>query len=109
MDSKLVLSVLYIYRIIHVSFVFSADYMDYFLLDPKTGELRTAKPLDKEALDDSTGVINITVRVGIIDIIHYVNTFKISHILISHHCLTGFSEHFNKKKTLDYNKSLLFD
>jgi len=39
--------------------------MDYFLLDPKTGELRTAKPLDKEALDDSTGVINITVRVGI--------------------------------------------
>ncbi|GFG39325.1 hypothetical protein Cfor_05830, partial [Coptotermes formosanus] len=38
------------------------NYMDYFLLDPKTGELRTAKPLDKEALDDSTGVINITVR-----------------------------------------------
>jgi hypothetical protein len=48
------------------SFFLSADYMDYFLLDPKTGELRTAKPLDKEALDDSTGVINITVRVGII-------------------------------------------
>jgi hypothetical protein len=39
--------------------------MDYFLLDPKTGELRTAKPLDKEALDDSTGVINITIRVSI--------------------------------------------
>ncbi|PSN52632.1 hypothetical protein C0J52_14597, partial [Blattella germanica] len=39
-----------------------ANHMDYFLLDPKTGELRTAKPLDKEALEDSTGVINITVR-----------------------------------------------
>jgi hypothetical protein len=47
-----------------IKFVYLSDYMDYFLLDPKTGELRTAKPLDKEALDDSTGVINITVRVG---------------------------------------------
>jgi hypothetical protein len=31
-------------------------------LDPKTGELRTAKPLDKEALANSTGVINLTIR-----------------------------------------------
>ncbi|XP_063226687.1 cadherin-87A isoform X2 [Bacillus rossius redtenbacheri] len=36
--------------------------LDYFLLDPRTGELRTAKPLDKEALADTTGVINLTVR-----------------------------------------------
>jgi len=49
---------------VQINFVYFPDYMDYFLLDPKTGELRTAKPLDKEALDDSTGVINITVRVG---------------------------------------------
>jgi len=49
---------------VQISFVYFPDYMDYFLLDPKTGELRTGKPLDKEALDDSTGVINITVRVS---------------------------------------------
>lgn len=37
--------------------------MDYFLLDSKTGELRTAKPLDKEALPDATGLVVLTVRV----------------------------------------------
>lgn len=37
--------------------------MDYFLLDAKTGELRTAKPLDKEALPDDTGLIILTVKV----------------------------------------------
>lgn len=42
-------------------FLFS-DPMEYFLLDSKTGELRTAKPLDKEALPDATGLINLTVR-----------------------------------------------
>ncbi|KAK7790843.1 hypothetical protein R5R35_010718 [Gryllus longicercus] len=36
--------------------------LNYFLLDPETGELRTAKPLDKEALPDSTGVLTISVR-----------------------------------------------
>ncbi|XP_037922792.1 cadherin-87A [Hermetia illucens] len=36
--------------------------MDYFLLDPKTGELRTAKPLDKEALNDATGLITLDIR-----------------------------------------------
>ncbi|XP_055683308.1 cadherin-87A isoform X2 [Lutzomyia longipalpis] len=36
--------------------------MDYFLLDSKTGELRTAKPLDKEALPDATGLVSLTVR-----------------------------------------------
>lgn len=38
--------------------------MDYFLLDSRTGELRTAKPLDKEALPDATGLVVLTVRVS---------------------------------------------
>lgn len=37
--------------------------MDYFLLDAVTGELRTAKPLDKEALEDSTGVLTLIIQV----------------------------------------------
>jgi Cadherin domain len=36
--------------------------MDYFLLDAKTGELRTAKPLDKEALPDDTGLVILTIK-----------------------------------------------
>uniref|UniRef100_A0A1A9WEW2 Cadherin domain-containing protein n=1 Tax=Glossina brevipalpis TaxID=37001 RepID=A0A1A9WEW2_9MUSC len=36
--------------------------MDYFLLDERTGELRTAKPLDREALPDNTGIVKLTVR-----------------------------------------------
>lgn len=36
--------------------------MDYFLLDAQTGELRTGKPLDKEALPDATGLITLTVK-----------------------------------------------
>ncbi|XP_066907242.1 cadherin-87A [Halyomorpha halys] len=35
---------------------------DYFLLDPGTGELRTAKPLDREALLESTGVLTLLIR-----------------------------------------------
>ncbi|XP_066591300.1 cadherin-87A [Prorops nasuta] len=35
---------------------------DYFLLDGETGELRTAKPLDREALENSTGVLTLTVK-----------------------------------------------
>ncbi|XP_030078648.1 cadherin-87A [Drosophila hydei] len=35
---------------------------DYFLLDSNSGELRTAKPLDREALTDSTGLISLVVR-----------------------------------------------
>lgn len=37
--------------------------MDYFLLDAKTGELHTARPLDREALPDATGLIVLTIRV----------------------------------------------
>nr|UZM07820.1 cadherin 1 [Geocoris pallidipennis] len=36
--------------------------LDYFLLDSETGELRTAKPLDREALVESTGVLTLLVR-----------------------------------------------
>lgn len=44
--------------------VIFADPMNYFLLDPVTGELRTAKPLDREALDNPTGVLSINIKVG---------------------------------------------
>lgn len=43
---------------------FSLDSMDYFLLDAKSGELRTARPLDREALPDATGLITLSVRVN---------------------------------------------
>lgn len=36
--------------------------MDYFLVDSKSGELRTAKPLDKEELPEASGIITIVVR-----------------------------------------------
>ncbi|CAG9580188.1 unnamed protein product [Danaus chrysippus] len=36
--------------------------MEYFVLDSKTGELRTAKPLDREALADPNSPLNITVK-----------------------------------------------
>jgi len=38
------------------------DPNDYFLLDSHSGELRTAKPLDREALTDSTGLIPLLIR-----------------------------------------------
>lgn len=38
------------------------DPMDYFLLNAKTGELHTARPLDRESLPDATGIITLTVR-----------------------------------------------
>lgn len=43
---------------------FATDPMDYFLLDAKTGELHTARPLDRESLPDATGLISLTVRVS---------------------------------------------
>ncbi|XP_055375511.1 cadherin-87A [Condylostylus longicornis] len=36
--------------------------LDYFLLDSKTGELKTARPLDKEAVVDPIGNITLTIR-----------------------------------------------
>lgn len=51
------------------------DPMDYFLLNDKTGELRTAKPLDKEALEDATGLLVVIVRVSIksLNLFRYVS------------------------------------
>lgn len=42
---------------------FLVDPYDYFFLDRSTGELRTAKPLDREKLSDTNGVLSLTVRV----------------------------------------------
>ena len=39
------------------------DPMNYFLLDALTGELRTAKPLDREALDNQSGILTFLVKV----------------------------------------------
>lgn len=39
-----------------------ANPMDYFLVDSKSGELRTAKPLDKEELPEASGIITLIVR-----------------------------------------------
>lgn len=36
--------------------------LDYFLVDSKSGELRTAKPLDKEELPEASGIITLVVR-----------------------------------------------
>ncbi|CAK1578959.1 unnamed protein product [Parnassius mnemosyne] len=36
--------------------------LDFFWLDSSTGELKTAKPLDREALDDPNSPLNLTVR-----------------------------------------------
>lgn len=48
----------------HISGDAVTDPLDYFLLDSETGELRTAKPLDREALLNSTGVISLIIKVG---------------------------------------------
>lgn len=39
-----------------------ANPLDYFLIDAASGELRTAKPLDKEELPDASGIVTLTVR-----------------------------------------------
>ncbi|KAJ8974157.1 hypothetical protein NQ317_003207 [Molorchus minor] len=38
------------------------DPMNYFLLDAVTGELRTARPLDKEAIDNPEGILKLNIR-----------------------------------------------
>lgn len=52
--------------IVHASlimhFVF-LDTLDFFTLDPKSGELRTAKPLDRDALQVPDGVVKLKVKV----------------------------------------------
>lgn len=55
--------------------------MDYFLLNAKTGELHTARPLDREALSDATGIIVLTVRVCELEKLHSYpfDTSKLNH------------------------------
>jgi hypothetical protein len=36
--------------------------MDYFILDAITGELRTARPLDKEAVDNPQGILTLNIK-----------------------------------------------
>lgn len=50
--------------------------MDYFLLDAKTGELHTARPLDREALPDATGIIILTIRVCILIFVKFWAVFS---------------------------------
>lgn len=39
--------------------------MDYFSLDGLSGDLNTAKPIDRETLSNNNGIITLTVRVSI--------------------------------------------
>lgn len=38
--------------------------MDYFSLDSLSGNLSTAKPIDRETLTNNNGIITLTVRVS---------------------------------------------
>lgn len=51
--------------------------MDYFLLDAVTGELRTARPLDRESLDNPAGVLVLNIKVSVI-LVNMVQRFYIS-------------------------------
>lgn len=55
------------------SIVYILDPHDYFLLDGSTGELHVAKPLDREALIDTNGVISLTVRVSLFRLLTSIN------------------------------------
>lgn len=56
--------------VFYSGYVLFSDPLDFFVLDSATGELRTAKPLDREALADPSSPLNLTVRVSIISSIH---------------------------------------
>lgn len=59
-NSPIVRNFLYFCGLLHKTV---SDPMNLFLLDAVTGELRTAKPLDKEALDNPDGVIVLNIKV----------------------------------------------
>lgn len=40
--------------------------MNLFLLDAVTGELRTAKPLDKESVDNPDGILILSIKVTVL-------------------------------------------
>lgn len=46
------------------TFFSSLDPMNYFLLDAVKGELRTARPLDREALENSAGLLTFNIKVN---------------------------------------------
>lgn len=48
----------------HLIVFLISDPLDFFFLDRNTGELKTAKPLDREALEDPSSPLNLTVRVS---------------------------------------------
>lgn len=81
--------------------------MDYFLLDEKTGELRTARPLDKEALPDNTGLIKLLIQAR--ELVNGVpgtdnSTTSQVETTITIRDVNDSSPEFNKK---EYNVSLL--
>jgi len=51
--------------------------MDYFSLDGLSGDLSTAKPIDRETLSNNNGIITLTVRVSIhFNITIFINTLN---------------------------------
>lgn len=55
--------------------------MDYFLIDAVTGELRTARPLDKEAVDNPDGILKLNIKVND-DIILNIKSYMNNNILL---------------------------
>jgi hypothetical protein len=53
--------------------------MDYFYLDGLSGNLSTAKPIDRETLSNNNGIITLTVRVSIHDMNITLFSFSIMH------------------------------
>jgi len=45
--------------------MYLADPMDYFSLDSLSGDLSTAKQIDRESLSNNNGIITLIVRVSI--------------------------------------------
>lgn len=74
--------------------------MDYFLLNAKTGELHTARPLDRESLPDAIGIITLKVRAReLIDGIpaNDNSTVAITQASITIHDVNDSPPTFNKK------------
>lgn len=56
---------LFYYKTYLFNLIFFTDPMDYFSLDGLTGDLSTAKSIDRESLFNNNGIISLTVRVNI--------------------------------------------
>lgn len=55
---------------------FCLDPLNLFLIDAITGELRTAKPLDKEAIDNPEGILTFAIKVK--DCIFFAGFFRLT-------------------------------